>query len=233
MLPQITASKKVFFTTLLTKIGICLLILLPFLLANQFLNFLNVFTVAINYFPFVSLHAYNLWYLLFPFKDPMNISDTLLFLGITYKAWGHFLFLIYSIGIILPLIAIIKKQFNRSLKVSFNKRELEIILLCCVMLPLIFFFFNTQMHERYGHPAIIFAGAYAILSRKYILFILLSVAMVLNMEGLIYYFQLPQYWYKHSLIFNERFIALIYLIAIIIGFWQLYESVKSKDMLVD
>jgi Gpi18-like mannosyltransferase len=207
-----------------------LMMLAPFLLVNQASNFLNVITVAINYFPFASLHAYNLWYLLFPFKDPMYIPDAIKFLGISYKTWGHILYLTGTLAALFPLFKFVFKNLKAKNSGRISKMELEIILLCCTLIPMIFFFFNTQMHERYAHPAIIFAGTYALFSRKYLIFILLSVAMVLNLEGLIYYFQLPQQFYKTSIIFNPQLVAIIYFAAISLGLISLYKVLRQNEV---
>ena len=45
-----------------------------------------------------------------------------------------------------------------------------------------FFFFNTQMHERYSHPAMLMAFLYGILNKNYWIYGITSIAYFLNME---------------------------------------------------
>ena len=61
------------------------------------------------------------------------------------------------------------------------------MLLSLGLIPLAFCFFNTQMHERYWHPALLLLGAHAILTRRYVLFGVFSLAYYLNVEGSLHY----------------------------------------------
>ena len=55
-----------------------------------------------------------------------------------------------------------------------TKDEFSIIMLSCGLLAFNFFYFTTQMHERYLYPALIFFAIFALLNRKYFIYVLLS-----------------------------------------------------------
>ena len=73
------------------------------------------------------------------------------------------------------------------------------------------------MHERYSHPIIICSFMYGLVSRKYDLYILSSLAYFLNLEKVMRFFNL-QY---QTLIFEPRFIATLFAIIIVIAFYRL------------
>ena len=63
----------------------------------------------------------------------------------------------------------IKKKYDRKnikqrKKIPLEEQKLWIIF---ILSPLLFFYFNTQMHERYSHPAIILLFAYGLVYKKY------------------------------------------------------------------
>ena len=84
----------------------------------------------------------------------------------------------------------------------------------------VFFYFNTQMHERYAHSALLFFFLYGVKSSSYWLYGLTSLAYFLNMESVL---NAIPFLHPQTFIFDQRLIAVIYLIVIIIGIWKLYE----------
>lgn len=97
------------------------------------------------------------------------------------------------------------------------------------LVALAFFFFNTQMHERYLQPSILFFGIAAVLRPKKIMILiyaLVSLAFVLNLEKVIKYFNFPSY---DTVQFSSRFIALIFLIVIVLGIYSLYKISPVKE----
>jgi hypothetical protein len=91
------------------------------------------------------------------------------------------------------------------------------ILLVGALIPLLFFFFNTQIHERYSHPAFLFIIAFSFLRKRYFLYIIFSIAYFLNLEKALRAFDL----HYSTFIFGNRFIAGLYLITIIVLFREL------------
>jgi hypothetical protein len=110
-------------------------------------------------------------------------------------------------------IAIYKKLFLRKVITV----DMAHILLIGALLPVLFFFFNTQMHERYPHPAFLFITAYSFLRTRYFLYIIFSIAYFLNLEKALRAFDL----HYNAFIFGNRFIAGLYLITIIVLFREL------------
>jgi Gpi18-like mannosyltransferase len=197
-----------------------LLIFLPFIYAGDFSQLWNVVTNSVGKFPQVSMNAYNMWY--FFIENPGDILDTNIFLGITFKTWGLILF--FSTGFLALLHLIKPFILNLYKKIEF-KYSLRKLMISCALIPLLFFFFNTQMHERYVHPAFIFLAVYAMLYSKPVVFILGSLAYFLNMENVLRFFQTNNY---HTLVFTPWFIACIYFLVIILLFIDLYDVKLNK-----
>ena len=86
-------------------------------------------------------------------------------------------------------------------------------------------FFNTQMHERYWHASLLFLASYAFLSRNYWPFALVSVAYFLNLEATLHFLDLHNY---KVLIFNSRFVAGIFALAIVLAFSSLYRLARTS-----
>ena len=100
----------------------------------------------------------------------------------------------------------------------------KLFFLSLTLVTLIFFYFNTEMHERYIHPAILFSAIYAILAKDYIMYILLSLAYTLNMAKVFPFFNLDY----NAFYFNEKLISTLYLCAFAIGMYRMYTSFKLK-----
>lgn len=191
-----------------TLILIQVIIFLPFIVSGNFGQTIHsLIHSSVDFYPTVSRNAYNLWYLFF--ADPLNTSDQMLFL-LPLKWWGILLFVLFYV--------LVGFLFLKS------KKGLPEIFLVLALVSLGFFYFNTQMHERYVHPVVLFAGLYAVFSKRYLVFIISSVAYLLNLEAVM---QLLSYFddevlgfvihYKSWVIFNPVLISLLFLSAIVIG----------------
>lgn len=199
--------------------GIQLIIFLPFIVSGNFSQTIHsLINSSVDFYPTLSRNAYNLWYLFF--ADPLNTSDQITFL-LPLKLWGIILFVLFY--------ALVVFIFLKS------KKGLAKIFLVFALLSLGFFFFNTQMHERYVHPVVLFAGLYAIFSKRYLVFIISSVAYLLNLEAVM---QLLSYFddevfgffihYNSWIVFNPVLISLLFLSAIVIGIIDLRKIIKSQ-----
>lgn len=199
-----------------------LLILLPFLLYGTIEDWYQVQSSLVDQYQNVSLNAFNFWYLLIE-GTPMYIKDyTILWFGMTYKTWGLLFFCLLSFFALLPILlkTICYALQKRSADSSFK----EMVFLTASLCVLGFFFFNTQMHERYSHPVMLMAFLYGILSKNYWLYGITSLAYLLNLEKTLKHFGLNYDWY----IFNNEFIASLFLMALILGIWQLYKKHSLK-----
>ncbi|MBI2611893.1 NPCBM/NEW2 domain-containing protein [Candidatus Gottesmanbacteria bacterium] len=149
----------------------------PFLMANDIERVLLLLTVNNDYFPWLSLHAHNPWWILS--GGTMISSDKILVLGIANaKQVGLILFAgIYLLLMILLWKSPNPKNFIISLGISIFA----------------FFLFTTQSHERYSYPAIVWLLFYIPFIREirwkkyaFFLFALLTSAIFFNMhEGLV------------------------------------------------
>ncbi len=216
--------RKKVLISIIAVLSIQVLIILPFVWAGDFDKLWMVVVGSTGKFPVVSMNAYNMWYF-FLEGNLIQIPDSIKFGGISYLNWGLILFFISSFFALFHLIKpnyqffIQKKDFN----ISFQK-----VLISATLIPLLFFFFNTQMHERYSHPAFIFLVAYSTIFKKYFAVIVGSIAYFLNLENVLRYLDAENY---HTLIFTPWFIACLYLLTILFLFFDLYEAgVKSQNI---
>ena len=221
LLPFYLRNRKLLLQTFGVAVATNVVLLLPFVL-NGSLNqmYANVFS-SIDMFAVLSNNAFNFWILfLGPFEAGSPDSAKLLFLS--FKQWGMLLFALSSFIILLPLlIRLLKKEkIAQKLAAGF----ISLVFLINGLISLVFFFFNTQMHERYLQPTILFFWISLILKPSKLLAViygLTSVAFVLNLERVIKYFNLGIY---DTILFSSRISALMFLVALILG---LYYVIKN------
>jgi len=180
-------------------------ILLPFWLAGDLNLVFKVIFGSAERYPVVSMNAYNYWYWFF--DEPMMTSDK----GI--RSIGLAFFFGLSAVALLPVV---RNVYFRIARKENSGTDLQQLLLAGALCGLIFFFFNTQMHERYSHPAILLLAGYALLSGRFIGYLLVSIAYFLNMDGVLRHFDAA--W----LPYDPRAVAIIYLAAIVWLFAELY-----------
>jgi Gpi18-like mannosyltransferase len=200
LLPQIIA----------TVLVIQILILLPFLLTHQLKTVWGVITNSVGFFPQVASRAYNLWFL-FTKSDPSEINDTSIFIVYSYRTWGFGLFFSLSALSLMPLL-LATWQYAKH-KIQLDQTYFALTFLTAAVISLVFFFANTQMHERYSHPALILLFGYGLLTRRFWLFGTVSIAYFYNQIGVYNYFDVPQV--------KPELISLLYLLTIIICFWDM------------
>jgi Predicted integral membrane protein len=207
---------------LLTLMLLQILIVLPFLLNGDISRMWKVITDSFGKYPVVSMNAFNFWYLILK-GNLREVSDSIKFMGISYKNWGLFMFFVTSFIALFPMLG---KVFYRFFFNKNKKLSIEQVLIIASIIPMLFFFFNTEMHERYLHPTVLFVAGYALLSKKYFPYALVSIAYFLNLEAVQRFLQLKSYG---TLIFHPSFIAFLYLICLIYLFFQLFNT-KKEDI---
>jgi len=216
--PAMKKEKTKALYSVLALAGLQLLIFLPFIISGSFIHTIHsLIKSSVDFYPTASRNAFNLWYLVF--ADPLNTSDQVTFL-LPIKLWGIILFVLFFVAVVFLY-----------LKAENNKPSSENIFLVFALISLGFFFFNTQMHERYVHPVILFSGLYAIFSKRYLLFIISSFAYLLNLEAVMHMFSYfdDEFFgvvvnYKTWIIFNPTYISLLFLSAIVIGIIDLQKN---------
>lgn len=192
---------KMFAVMLVTE----LVILAPFLLNGNVRQIVKVATSSVGYFSRISMNGFNFWHLVIS-DDPMKMRDNLPFiLGISYKAIGLVLFFAFSAIVCVPM-------YLRLLKKAPEELDLRKLILACALLGYFFFYWNTQMHERYIHPVLIFSTTLAFLYGHWLQWILTSLAYLLSLESVLQYLHLYNY---NTLIFHPKFIASLYAIAML------------------
>jgi hypothetical protein len=124
--------------------------------------------------------------------------DNNLWLGLSFKSWGLTMFFFFSALTLFPYAIQLYRKVKIPTELYFNLAALIVLL---------FFYFNTEMHERYSFFALLPLFIFGYYSNNWIPFILLSVLYFLNAD-LILGFILPSYFN------NELFqttIALLFL----------------------
>jgi Gpi18-like mannosyltransferase len=214
--PQWMLAPRRLVQGVLLAAAVQVLILLPYLVAGKVWMIRNAVASAVDYFPMASMNCFNMWALLL---HPYDVSDTLKWAGLSYKQWGLLGFLLASAVVLLPLGLRTLQQLRA--RTMFSLADAPLVLLSLGLVPLVFCYFNTQMHERYWHPALLLLGSYAILRQRYVLFCVFSGAYFLNLEYALKY-QLPPYVVHTTVPFRPGVIAILFTIVLVGSVWQLY-----------
>jgi hypothetical protein len=199
---------------------------------NAWPRIVEINRYAADIFPCLSMNAYNLWVLMFREQALLmleGIHDTVEFHGLTYRQWGMLMFATASAVALWPMLLLaVRNVLARRWLATVEEQAL--VLLSCGLLPLLFTYLNTQMHERYWHPALLFVAAHAFLMRRCWLYILFSFAYFLQLEVLLQSLKMKNY---AILFFNPYFIAGLFTICILGGFFELYRLVRMTQLLPD
>lgn len=197
-----------------------ILILFPFIKDKNGLSMVwNVVTGSVDKYPRVSMNAYNFWHLILP-QNPWDVTDEKNILGLlNYKRAGMILFFTSSLLVLWPLIKTVLKKIKDP-QVAIDKTQLWLI---CSLISISFFYFNTQMHERYCHPAFLFITAYCFYTRRFIAYILFSIAYFLNLEAVLQFLKLENY---KTVIVHPKFVAGLFTLLIAYLAMHLFKSRK-------
>lgn len=209
-------SLKKVVTAILLMAGLQVLILAPFIYNGTVQRVWEVAVESFGKYPSISAYAYNWWFYMFD-GDLFRTTDATVVFGLSYNRWGLLAFCTASFFALWPLL---KNCWLRLRSSNHVPLTLTTILLICGLIPLLFFYLNTQMHERYSHPALAFLVLYAILTGRYWPAILSCLAYFLNLEDELEYFHLNNY---EVLLLDAEFIATLYLAAIILSYYYLYK----------
>jgi Gpi18-like mannosyltransferase len=179
---------------------------------------------SFNKYHSISIKAANIWHWLVP--DNPNLGDTLLFTddtkvwvaGLTYKQVGLSLFFITSFFALLPMMILVYKRWKNDNENRIVNRQL--VWLTAAMVYMLFYFFNTEIHERYCQPSFIFITAYAFFSGDFIVYVLFSVMYFLTLEYSMHHLQLARY---DTFIFDYRFLSAINALIILLLVRKIYK----------
>ncbi len=223
--PQLTVKKAIVYCIIF--IGMQVIIVYPFLINGSPHNLLRMIYKSVGYNPVLSMNAFNFWHL-FIKGNLMEMPDNVkLFFGLSYKNIGLILFAVSSFIVLIPLIIdLIKFQFYKK---SFNP-NLKLILIMAALVCFVFFYFNTQMHERYIHPAIIFLTALAFLYNLWIPWLLIGLNYTLSLESILHFFNLNHSAY---FLFDPFFIAILYTLGLFILFYHWYKALPPRMFVLE
>ena len=132
--------------------------------------------------------------------------------------------------VLLPLFLAVNNGAFENLK---RNERLGTIFQVAALVTIAFFMFNTQMHERYVHPAVLFSGLFMILTHRPIVYVLISIGYLLNMEAVMQYLRYfdgllgIQIDYAQWFIFWPEFIATLFLVAFLWGSFEFYRTFFS------
>ncbi len=218
-LPQLreVRSIKKALLILLPSAVVQILIILPFVLNGDTGLLWDVVLGSKGKYPYISMGALNFWS--YFFDEPKKVLDILGFWGRSYHVYGLLLYAGSMLLTILPLLYWKYRIMIKKEKIDFF--PVEKLLLTGMLVSLVFFYFNTQMHSRYVHPAMIFGAAYALYTKKYTIYALLSVAYFLNIEysARILKGDISDF---NSFFFEPVFVSSVYGLVLILCFWRLY-----------
>lgn len=149
-----------------------IIINLPFLLIRRLDSAISLITSTVDYFPNISMNAFNLWWIAANGKGAVFSDKHFLVNDVTYKTAGLLFFVVAFAAAVFYLI---KKIFlTKGIKTRVNDINhteseqnitntnkgyytlLSPISFVFAFIPLAFFMLNTQMHERYIFPVFAF-----------------------------------------------------------------------------
>jgi Gpi18-like mannosyltransferase len=197
-------------------------LIIPFTLGNYGVRkIIYVIIHSFNKYHSVAVIEANIWHWLVP-GNLLYTDDTKVWIaGLTYKQVGLALFFTSSFFALLPVILLIIKRWKTD-----NKRNLinkELIWVTSAMVYLLFYFFNTEIHERYCQPAFIFITAYTFFTGDFITYILFSLMYFLTLEYSMHHLRLENY---ETFIFDFRFLSSITALIIIMLAGKIYKNYK-------
>jgi Gpi18-like mannosyltransferase len=193
-----------------------LLVLLPYIINGQMGKMMQVVTTAVGRYPYVSVCAFNIWYFI-PGINPEHTLDTDTFLVLSYRHCGLLLFFASSAIVLLPFM--LRLLHSRKQDLPPDSSLWQQTMLASGLVTLCFFYFNTQMHERYAHAIIIFFFFYGVFSKNYKLYILASIPYLLSLDKCFPDY-LPVYHFK--IIWASRVIAIWYTLTIGYAFYEYF-----------
>lgn len=229
LLLLIVTPKAQWLSRLLQSLGTFLLctvcIVVPFITNRENAQLLSkVLFSLVDQYPRVTFGAGNFWSIFYGIMADHMLDAEFLFAGLSYKRAGLLLFALSSLAAFIPLLRTIYDKFRG----ADHPLSLPVFILSTALIGLSFYFFNTQIHERYSHPVFIFLLLYAFLRKDFVPYILFSIAYFLNMESILQWLHLPNY---NTAIFSRYFVGSLYAILLIYLFIRLYQLWRTERRL--
>lgn len=227
------AMLKTIFLPLIIAGGVQFALVLPFTMGEYGLDKITaIITNSFTTYPSISVKASNMWHWFVKGKPGHGI-DALVYasdakewiLGLSYKQTGLILFFVSSLLALVPLMVMVYK--NRRNKMASPIANKELIWLTSAMVYMLFYFFNTEIHDRYCQPAFIFITAYSFFTDRFLPYVLFSIMYLLTLEITMGQFRLANYG---TLIFDFRFLAAINAVIIVYIANRMYKSYRAVTL---
>lgn len=205
-------------------VALQVLLVLPFISNGGLGKLLTITGNVVGLYHNLSICAFNIWYLISR-SNPYFVNDTDTYFLLSYRTYGLIFFTLAASFVVIPLIKKIWKA--RVARLSFDAKLYENLFLGTGLLCLYFFYFNTQMHERYAHPMIIFFFFYGVVSKNYKLYLLASIPYFLSLDKCISpegYFPILHY----KIINASVIIAIWYTATVVYGSYLYWKLLKGN-----
>jgi Gpi18-like mannosyltransferase len=210
------------------------LLVLPFISNGGIYKLASIAFHSVGLYPKLSICAFNIWYLIAR-GNPYFINDSSVYLVFSYKVIGFIMFALSGLVLMVPLAKRI--AWYRKNNLAFGNSAWQLLFLATGLLCLFFFYFNSEMHERYAQPIIIFFFFYGAAAKNYKLYVLASIPYFLSLDKCFPDY-LPVIHYK--IVYASVVIALWYSATVAYGSYLYYKLVRdtkysgpySKDVLV-
>lgn len=229
-IPLWLQSGKKFPLAVLSAAAVQFLILIPFIWfgdENYVRHIIDINFNAVGFYKVISMGAYNFWHLVTQHFGITIQSDDLIVAGLTYRNWGLILFCLSSFIVLLPLFVITVRNLlapDQAVPV-----ERSLVFITFALIPICFCYFNTEMHSRYWHAALLFLAAYSFVTNRYFVFVLCSVAYLLNLESVLKFLQENYHLYiEHNPLLNHRAISILFTLVLLMGLVELYRLVDVR-----
>lgn len=204
-LPQLRLRNTIL--TLSSTLTLQILIILPYLLKGNAANILDVISGSVDYYPSLSMNAFNFWHLMYK-GDLMFAKDNGIFLaGLSCKQFGLLLFGLGSLLVLSPMLLQSRQYLKHRIIPIY---PLQQMLLTAALCAFFFFFFNTQMHERYIHPVMVFSTVLAFTFGHWRQWLLIGFTYALSLESICHFF----FTDSSALLFQPRVLATAYALGL-------------------
>ena len=181
------------------------LILWPFINAGHgVVAILSARAHSVGELPYLSVHALNIWFLRFGIASRDLTDNQHVLLAMTYRQVGLALFFLTAVIGLIPLAKQLSVVHKRAAPI-----DKLLIWQTGALISLLFFFLNTEMHERYTHPALLFMAAIAFSTRRFGMLALFSLAYFWNLELYMQAFNWPPIVYRF-VPYNDYLVALVF-----------------------
>lgn len=205
-------------TDILAIVAVGIVLLAPFLIAHTAIDYWTMLLHTSSLHPSVSIYAANIWEWLLA-ENPYKVSDQVIRFGLSYRIWGLLMFTAGYCAVLFPLL----RQTYQVLTGKLDTFNISLVLLTFGLIPIVFYFFNTQIHERYAHPSVLLLAAYALHKGDFLPYVVASIANFLVIAKSLYLFK-PHRFY--DLITLDQ-LAVLFLVVMVWGLVKLYRKPQA------